>query len=76
LRIVHSQEDGAGLAHGNDTDAHGQLVTETQGRMEMAYRLLVSANGSRMSLQAFYANKNAQSHQAALKKNSDNTLAS
>jgi hypothetical protein len=55
-------------AHGNDTDKLGQLVTETDGAMEAAYRL-IGIRSSRQSreLEAFYANKNAQSHQAALK---------
>jgi hypothetical protein len=56
------------MAHGNDTDARGQLVSQTQNGMEMAYRL-IGIRSSRMSreLEAFYANKNAQTHQAALK---------
>lgn len=55
-------------AHGNDTDKLGQLIVETQGTMEAAYRL-IGIRSSRQSreLEAFYANKNAMTHQAALK---------
>jgi hypothetical protein len=56
------------MAHGNDTDAKGQLVSDTKSSMEMAYRLLgIRSQRQSDELQAFYANKNAQSHQAALK---------
>jgi hypothetical protein len=57
-----------GLAHGNDTDQNGQIVSDTRGAMEMAYRLLgIRSQRQSNELQAFYANKNAMSHQAALK---------
>jgi hypothetical protein len=57
-----------GLAHGYDTDDKGQIVTDTKSGMEMAYRLLgIRSQRQSDELQAFYANKNAQSHQAALK---------
>jgi hypothetical protein len=56
------------LAGGNHTDQLGQIVTDTKGGMEMAYRLLgVRSERQSNELQAFYANKNAMSHQAALK---------
>jgi hypothetical protein len=55
------------LAHGDDTDALGQVVSDTKSNMEMAYRLLgIRSQRQSNELQAFYANKNAQSHQAAL----------
>jgi hypothetical protein len=57
-----------GLAHGNDTDANGNIVADTRNGLEMAYRLLgVRSQRQSDELQAFYANKNAQTHQAALK---------
>lgn len=53
-------------AQGQDTDRFGQLVTETQGGMETAYRL-IGLRSMRQSeeLRAFYANKNAMTHKAA-----------
>jgi hypothetical protein len=55
------------LGNGNHTDQYGQIVTQTKGAMEMAYRL-VGIRSQRQSdeLEAFYANRNAQAHQAAL----------
>lgn len=54
-------------AHGNDTDASGQLVNETHGMMETAYRLMgIRSMRQSRELEAFYANKNAMEHKAAL----------
>lgn len=70
------------LAHGNKTDGSGQLVSRTghgslvdnvmakdfQGAMESAYRLLgVRSMQDSNQINAYYANKNAMTHQAALK---------
>jgi hypothetical protein len=56
------------VAGGNDTDPLGQLVTETHGAMESAYRLLgVRSMRQARELEAFYANKNAMAHDAANK---------
>lgn len=56
------------FAGGNDTDKYGQVVTQTKGFAETAYRL-IGLRSERQSndLRAFYANKNAQSLQAAQK---------
>lgn len=54
-------------AHGDDTDAHGALVAQSQNWMEEAYRLIgLRSERESNELQAFYANRNAMSHQAAL----------
>jgi hypothetical protein len=48
------------LAHGNDTDMHGNLVSQSKNWMEATYRMigLRSLNQSK-ELNAFYANKQA-----------------
>lgn len=56
------------IGSGNDTDARGQIVSDTKNMMESHYRLLgIRSMRQSNELQAFYANKNAQAHQAALK---------
>jgi hypothetical protein len=56
------------FAGGNDTDRYGQLVSETKGAAETAYRL-IGLRSERQSneLRAFYATKNAQALQSAQK---------
>lgn len=53
------------FAHGNDTDRYGQLVTDTRGAMEAAYRL-IGLRSERQSeeINAYYANKTAMEHKA------------
>lgn len=54
------------LNHGKDTDAYGQLVTETKSALEASYRLIgLRSDRQSREVQAFYANKNAMSHKAA-----------
>lgn len=51
---------------GNQVDRYGQLVTETKGYMEGAYRLMgLRSERQSNELNQFYAQKNAQTHKAA-----------
>lgn len=53
-------------ANGNHTDQYGQLVTQTQGALEAAYRLIgLRSERQSREITAYYANKNAMSHKAA-----------
>lgn len=56
------------LAHGNDTDAYAQLVSDTKGMLETTYRIMgVRSQRQSEELAAFYADKGIQEHQAAVK---------
>lgn len=56
------------LAHGNDTDGYGQIVSETKNFAETFYRMAgVRSERQSNELQAYYSNKRAQEQQAAKK---------
>jgi hypothetical protein len=55
------------MAHGNDTDRLGQLVSDTHNAMESVYRIMgIRSMDQSKEIEAFYASKPAQEHQAAL----------
>jgi hypothetical protein len=56
------------LAHGNDTDGYGQVVSETKGAAEMIYRTLgVRSQRQSQELEVYYSDKRSQEQQAAKK---------
>lgn len=56
------------FADGNDTDRYGQLVSQANGAMETAYRLMgLRSERQSNEIAAFYANKNAQESQNSAK---------
>ena len=55
-----------GLLGGRDTDAHGQLVSQTEGWLDSTYRVLgLRSMQQSKALEAFYSNKSAQELQNA-----------
>jgi hypothetical protein len=53
-------------AHGNDTDASGQLISQNKGFLESAYRVLGTRSMRQgQDLEAFYSNKTAMETRAA-----------
>lgn len=55
-------------AHGKDTDWSGQLASETHGLMDSAYRVIgVRSMQQQKEIEAFYANRTAQTEQASRK---------
>lgn len=58
------------FAAGYDTDNYGQVVAEAQDHMEATARIIgIRSLRQSKELEAFYTNKNAQSHQRALMAN-------
>lgn len=54
-------------ANGIDTDAYGQVVSESRGVMESAYRMIgLRSQRQAQELEAFYSDKNSMEHKAAM----------